>query len=331
MDSFQQALLEAAVLPPTHESFCRVCLRSAGPQPLIAPCACTGNRQYVHRDCLDAERTNITNPSLLYKCDSCKNDYRLLPSQVSSATSRRIKFYKYVLRDFLVVFLVLQMCIVLCGMLVKAVDSASAYCLPECQPDERIPSEPCTKCPPLKTLIFPRSMDDHERITYYLSGIVVLLAMVGVCGCMSRALGCVPLDDDQSFSQGYRRRRSCTCCAPSSHSYNTYPGHCDAFCCCDCACDASTSSDCECCNCKQDGNDSRVIIVIVVLVLVFAIVGIFYGIVLMTALFQRIVQRHIHHLELNIIARDFPVADLVEPLDEHIPYAQVLEEVRELV
>lgn len=74
-----------------------------------------------------------------------------------------------------------------------------------------------------------------------------------------------------------------------------------------------------------------IFLVVCLIIICFAFIGLFYGIVLATALFQRVVQRHLHLLDLREIAREYPVADFATPLDQDIPYAEVVREVRELL
>jgi hypothetical protein len=212
-----------------------------------------------------------------------------------------------VLRDFFVVFCIIQFIIVILGAIIREIDKASAYCVPTCQvPVNGTAPDPCVACPPIKAVLFPTSMEDHDRITYYVCGVITFLALIGFFGLCN------------SF---------CECLAkpappPSSSRDTCYCG--DCYCRCD-----SPKGDCG--DGGDDGN-ATVIILVGIIMVMFAIVGIFYGIVLATALFQRIVQRHVRTLELRVIAADYPVADLADMTqDQDIPYATVLSDVREMV
>jgi hypothetical protein len=201
------------------------------------------------------------------------------------------------MRDFFVLFCAVQMILLLLALLVRAVDDLIAFCVPSCQPDVHH-GEQCVTCAPIKHIFFPQNMgEDHERIVYYLCAIVLFFACLGVAGLCSK--------------------------------------------CCEQAAPTTTTTHQDCCiivDCKDPPGDNKpndcavVLIVIVVLIIVcFAFIGIFYGLILSTALFQRSVQRHMYLLELQGIAVSYSVVDLSAPVDTHIPYAQVINDVRELL
>ncbi|KAJ8606764.1 hypothetical protein CTAYLR_009561 [Chrysophaeum taylorii] len=60
---------------------CRICLeyesveRVASPNPMLRPCRCSGSMAWVHLQCLNAWRSNSSNPKSFYECDQCKFAY----------------------------------------------------------------------------------------------------------------------------------------------------------------------------------------------------------------------------------------------------------------
>jgi len=317
---------------------CRECLLAGDPSTLIAPCACTGREKWVHKDCLDKSRATPSRPQSVYNCERCKQDFKLFPKagETSSQRHRRARFHALVLRDFFVVFCIVQLLIVTIGAIIKGIDDASAYCMPQCQ-DGNSTSGDCTICPPIKTVLFPQTMEDHDRITYYICGIVGFLATIGFFGlcnsCCTMIDAPAPVVRHSTRHQGGCCELCCQGCCNECGRTGVWIYRDDGCCCC---CDtrhhSSSSKDCKCDSNNGDKDAGAAIVVVVaIIVILFAVVGIFYGIVLATALFQRIVQRHIHRLELRLITADYPVADLSQPLDENIPYAQIVNDVREMV
>ncbi|KAH9257839.1 hypothetical protein BASA81_003858 [Batrachochytrium salamandrivorans] len=311
------------VAPPAPHSVCQFC-GQRGREELILPCRNCPTR-FAHRTCLDKERVNIHHPDFVVSCSTCQHDFTLLPSR-SSQRARRLRFHAYVLRDFFLVFCVLQLILVLLAVLMSVVDQAVAFCLPSCQPHDKHVEEDCVVCPPIKNTFFPSSLSqDHERFTYYLCGLVVFFALMGLFGLCHR---CLQGNDTQSFDRPVQVF-CCDCGGGRRHHRGTC--HCGDCC---CYCDVGD------CNCNGGGGNGSgdncgqvglvLLVLVAVIVIMFAFVGLFVGIVMATALAQRISQRHLYLLDLREIASDYPVANLAEPLEENIPYAEVVSERRNL-
>ena len=207
---------------PNGNKFCRVCWETSTLEnPLIVPCQCTNNERYVHRNCLDRARIDVDHPSNLYRCPKCHADFHLIAKQGESSTQRRrrAKFHLLVLRDFFFVFLLMQFCIILCALLVKLIDNAVAYCVPACQPEETVSNGTCIVCAPLKATFFSKSMEDHERITYYSCGFILFLAFIGLFGICNFCFSCiehpqpVPIYNHRtSYVRQTKGYEDCCCC-----------------------------------------------------------------------------------------------------------------------
>lgn len=101
--------------------------------------------------------------------------------------------------------------------------------------------------------------------TNLVSGVVVFFALIGLFGLLSRCVSCDYRDDDPS-------------CLPEPEcSYGCL--------------------DCEVSRSGDDDDSGIFVVVIVVVVLVFALLGIFYGFIAATVVFQKIMQRHYHILK----------------------------------
>jgi len=284
--------LTTVVRAPSIFDVCRFCHKEGD---LIAPCSrCIGF--YAHRSCLNAQRVNADDPKFVYTCVFCRSEYKLLPSV---STYRRVKFYAYVIRDLLLVFCAIQLVVIILGEAARALDEAAAICLDECQPlGDHVR---CTTCPPVKELFFPSSFSDQS--IYYICGVALFFVGIGIFGVCNNVCNCVA---SESRNSTHFSRPSDCCCVVQGDG-------------------------CTCCEPKDEKGVAIVLIVIVVVaVMCFAIIGIFYGMALAVGLFQQIVQRHFHYLKLKTIAADYPVADMVN-LDEHIPYAQVVLDVKKLL
>ena len=132
-----------------------------------------------------------------------------------------------------------------------------------------------------------------------------------------------------------RKRNNGDCCpADCACTPNDQDACCGAcHCCCEAACDGTCLLCChgcaecaECCanakcDCNFDGcggagggdcNEAAAVLlaVAIVLLIFFAFVGFLYGLVLGSALLQRVVQRHYHVLQRRLLAKDYVVLDL---------------------
>jgi len=158
-----------------------------------------------------------------------------------------------VARDTLGLFLVVQIIIILLGFFVRACDTNNAI-----------------------RDLFPASVSDHEKTTYYICGFVLFFAILGFFGlctvCLTNNTG--PVHD------------------PCWGCYGCYFGDCNR------SCSGGGSDDGKAC-----------LVIIVVLVVVLAFIGIFVGIFLASIFFQRIVQRHVKVLWLKQETKKYRVRD----------------------
>jgi hypothetical protein len=341
----------SALAPDDEGELCRICLSEDDPQDLIAPCNCAGSAKYVHRDCLDEWRASVDRPRAFSHCAVCTREFTLLPTRPHSALwKRQAKFKALVARDFFLAFLLCQACIVALGAIVRALDGALATCLPGCQPAAGA-SEPgaCVACAPIKHTFFPAMLSDgeHEKTYMYLCGLVMFLALIGMVGACGRFCGASMATPPPPVQRAPSLRHLHSAESPQ-HGYGAGPRRgvrgypsCDCYVCfsdrdcercmnrcCDCercgdGCCDCRSLQCVCpqCNCPAhgggggDGNDNCLVLLLAVMVFVllaFAVVGVFYGLVMMSIFVQRTVQRHYHHLQLRALAKDYVVVDLLD-------------------
>lgn len=231
---------------------CRICLEEESQMgDLIAPCYCKGSQQFVHRCCLDEWRATKHNSHAFTNCGTCGFEYVIeVQNDDPRSEARRLrKFRLFVARDTLAVFAVIQVAIVLLGLFVSACDGKDTL-----------------------LNLFPASIASSPRTAYYICGLVLFLATLGLIGI-------------------------CAACCKSDHLSGPGP----MWCCYvgDCHCPGSHGhSDCGNCNCDGDSGKA-LLIVLLVAVVILAFVGIFVGIFLGTVLFQRILQRHMKILWLR--------------------------------
>ena len=109
---------------------CRICLESHDHDDpfhgsrLIAPCQCRGTQGWVHRECLDRWRATREDRAFS-QCTECFFAYEYVARDESGEDKglffdggpltpqrrRRLKFQMFVARDFLAVFVVMQICV----------------------------------------------------------------------------------------------------------------------------------------------------------------------------------------------------------------------------
>jgi hypothetical protein len=120
---------------------CRICLEAHDKRDdpyhaehLIAPCQCRGSSGWVHRGCLDRWRATQEDRAFS-QCTECTFAYEYVAPDddenkgwlfddgpLTPARRRRLRFQMYVTRDFLAVFVVLQLCVFLIAGLVRKMD-----------------------------------------------------------------------------------------------------------------------------------------------------------------------------------------------------------------
>ena len=253
---------------------CRICLEPASRSEVIAPCSCSGSQKWVHRSCLDQWRTTREDRAFS-KCTECLSPYELIaPGQGEMSNRRQIVFICYCARDIILGLLIFNIGILIFGYWTYSIDKRFDMKL--------ISMLHCSRFP---------------YVFYYLMGLFVLLAVVGIFGTVLYCLG------------------------PSAHA-------CD-----DCRCDPvycplhmlDTSSsgccggcfhicrDCTCCEvgaCAEMG-EAGLVLGAVALVL-FAAVGFFVGLLAGIDFIQRVIRRHVHILHKRSLAQEFIVRDLSE-------------------
>jgi hypothetical protein len=247
---------------------CRICLEStdnADPFAagrLIAPCQCRGTSAWVHRGCLDRWRATQEDRAFS-QCTECRFSYEYVQTAgaaedkgwlfddgpLTAKRRRRAKFQLFVARDFLAVFLVLQLCIFVIGGVVRKADCgtwlACAYSPSSADP------KACCASGYLVNHIFPLTlMREHTQSAYYLVGLVLFFAGVGLVGCCNKRV--LPAETQCCSDTG-----GCNCCGGYNNYYWWYwqpapgggsggGGGCD--CCCDVdddCCDVTPPASCS--------------------------------------------------------------------------------------
>lgn len=261
---------------------CRICLESDG-RDFIAPCKCRGSSQFVHRACLDQWRS-IKEGFAFAHCTTCKMRYHIRVHAPLDAKWRTMKFRFFVTRDALAITLFVQALTCCFGYFVYTMDVN------------------------LLGGSMKRSSRFQSDITfYYLCGLIIFFFMAGVLGCIFTCI-------DRRFRSdiGGPCRELCTCC------FNPLIwGDCH---CCSPLClyaDCSLCGDCvgattQCLAAGGLGEATAMIFLTVgvVALLVFAVVGIFYSLVVAAVVAQRIWQRHYHILAKRLLTKEYVVEDL---------------------
>ena len=263
---------------------CRICLDDdCNRKDVIAPCNCSGSSKWVHRNCLDRWRTTREDKAFS-KCTECLFQYRLvcLSGEDTSKSNilRQIRFTCYVIRDVLIALLVVQLSILAFGLIVYFFDYK----------DHKLE----------KSLHF----ENHPYLFYYLVGLVVILAIVGMTGtCM--------------YSNSCPNNTPCYCDCPycfyfggPSDAVPVCPGGCTCHHCCagiDCACCDGAGG---CLACDYSGLGAEAAVFLFALIAIFAFIGLFFSIFAGIFFTQYIVRKHFHILSKRAVAEDYIVADL---------------------
>jgi len=243
-----------------HLRQCRICLDEENPndmKDLIQPCHCKGSAGFVHRHCLDHWRASKRDPRAFTNCGICGFEYiiELAPQDEHAERQRLLRFRMLVARDTMAVFLGVQVVIIVLGLFVKALDTEGTI-----------------------RGLFPTIVSDHEKTSYYICGVVLFFALLGLFGCIA---GCLGMHRDPYV------RDPCPTC------YGCYCG------------------DCNCAHGGGGGDDGKAcLILLVAVIVILAFVGIFIGIFLATIVFQRIIQRHMRVLWLHEETKKYIVKDL---------------------
>jgi hypothetical protein len=150
------------------------------------------------------------------------------------------------------------------------------------------------------------------------SAVIILLAVLGIAGLVMKVTGRLPPPPPRALPA--RRHRHWQ----HPHFHGTYCGDCMGCpcdccveCCCRCGaggCESGAACDCLSsiggggCECGEAG--VVMLPLLLAVLVVFALIGIFVGIFFSTIIFQRIVQRHVHLLQMRSEAQRLVVVDL---------------------
>jgi len=97
-----------------EKPFCRNCHETDPVSDLISPCDCNGSLKFVHRQCLDTWRSVSPNPLSFYQCENCTYQYQLIQKNEFDQCAKT-KFYALVARDFLIVFVLVNLVVLFLG------------------------------------------------------------------------------------------------------------------------------------------------------------------------------------------------------------------------
>ena len=167
-------------------------------------------------------------------------------------------------------------------------------------------------------LLFPKQWaESHAALhlsvgPYYVSAIVVLLAVLGIVGIVLKLTGRMPAPPRMP------RRHQVSCCPNCVYlgdgsECGWYCGSCCDGCCQGCIvsdCPALGASSCDACGSAAAGCGEGA--VLLVILCIFAIIGVVIGIFFATVVSQRIMMRHVHLLQMRSETQRVVVVDLAE-------------------
>jgi len=282
------------------ERQCRICLETNDPESMIAPCSCAGSQKWVHRSCLDEWRAQERVPHAFTRCPTCRFEYQ---TEIRKGLVSSYWFQLNVLRDTILLFAAAQGVLALVGYVIHSLDSGGA----------------------IKSL-YPHSWAERKAAIhlslgpYYVTSVVVCLAVLGVVGIWLQRTGRLP---PAPLRLGAVRRHRPE---PSCHCDSTdCTLGCDACCrgCCD-LCGSCHGCELSCCECGGGGCDlsgcggvavegegaALLLPIVAAVAIVLALVGLFYAVFFATIVVQRVVQRHVHLLQMRTEAQRVVVIDM---------------------
>lgn len=189
MDTPLYPATEGVVASLEEAVICRICLSSDEQEKMIAPCSCRGSARWVHRDCLDEWRAQERVPWAFTHCSVCRDAYEFEAASTANASQQQLRFGLLVTRDIALFFLLLQSTIAGLGFLMHAIDRG-VNC-----PDTPSWAIPCNTT---ITKLYPRGWADSNSIShlrlgpYYVTAVVLLLALLGVLGLVLALAGHLP-------------------------------------------------------------------------------------------------------------------------------------------
>lgn len=300
---------------------CRICLESndnsneLNRDHLISPCSCRGTQAWVHRGCLDTWRATREDRAFS-QCTECMFAYAYMPTTegegrallglVSRDKLRKIKYRLMLTRDFLGVFVAVQLCIWCIEAVLHKVDCGNWFC----GGDTRLNHDNlCCENGWVMKHLFSSWWVAHTASAYYLIAVLIFFTLVGMA-----TFCCASRSSRSSRSRSSRSSRS---------SGNRGGDHCDCSGC------YWGGTDCNCDECGDCGDSNPCVVLLigvaVIAIIFFALIGIFEGIVFLTAVAQRSAQRHMHIVHKRSLAQQFIVRhlsaeDLAEVAVERVRY-----------
>ena len=177
-------------------------------------------------------------------------------------------------------------------------------------------------------------MNQYYKTTYYFLGLMFFLATLGTVGCLHSCCWLCEGDNKNKGVDGYTNScvdqytcyycfytdRSC-CCYGSNYRHARYQpigvgyygGSSNSCDCCDgCACSGGSGGNCDCKNSGGgSGEGAAVLGVIALIVLVILIIiGFIYGLILITLIMTKMVQKHYALAQRRTMTRNYVVRDL---------------------
>ena len=291
------------------ERICRICLEGSDhtselhAERLISPCSCRGTQGWVHRGCLDQWRATREDRAFSH-CTECHFAYAYVPHTageerallglVSRTKLRRLKYRLMLTRDFLGVFIAVQLAIWCIEAALHKLDCGNWFCGGDTKLNNAGSAAVCCPHGRIQSLFHPASFwDKHTASAYYLISAVIFFAVFGlIVSCKEKGCGCC---------NGGGRRNGSSCNDSTS---------CDG-----CYYGSGNGNGCDSCECGDCGGEANPFLVFllaiaVVATIFFALVGIFEGMVFLAAVTQRSAQRHMHILQKRNLAQQFVVRHL---------------------
>ncbi|KAG2393090.1 hypothetical protein C9374_009667 [Naegleria lovaniensis] len=292
------------------ERICRCChgILTAN-DDFIAPCKCAGSMKYVHRYCLDQWRAVSPKASSFYACDICGHQYEIKDvdehgNVVTGASGYKpssiIKFGTLIAIDFSIILIVWQVLVFICVGIFALCDYDYA----------------------LRAKLFGNM---NVFVASYICGLTLfffILGLIGLC-CLGFVLlnklvngtffgNCCIADDFYAYDNYPYYGRYRTSYYDFSDMcfwfcfWNSLYGRPDRSCFGGCYGCSMGSGDCNCnggSDCGGGGNGDGMAIALLVIVVVIAVIGVFFGLILMGVLGYRIFTRRLRVLQRKEIAK----------------------------
>ncbi|KAK7369390.1 hypothetical protein VNO80_11427 [Phaseolus coccineus] len=267
---------------PSQQIQCRICLETDG-RHFIAPCKCRGTSKYVHRECLDHWRA-VKEGFAFVHCTTCKAPYHL---RVLDAYRkwRTFKFWFFVTRDILIIFLAVQLVIAALAYFAYLIDGYQQYWL---------------------RLVWGF---DNVLSFYYICGALLFFVLLGLSGCF---ITCSDERVRNDLGQPCREIYLC-CCQPGVCADYNYRGTPCMWLECTSCFESCGNMETECCGCMRGSEETKLpllFIMTLIFLVLFAVIGIFYSVLVATMVAQRIWQRHYHILAKRMLTKEYVVEDI---------------------